>query len=348
MNIALICAYPASTNPGMISVDLSFEELLKSIKNLNFTKFCLEKKLGYTFLEDTSQLDNYDKIIYWGDFLHWLNYASNDWYLRIKKSNPDIDKDELIRKWYSLALLENDKHLQDKCITFGTSLYGINSLQLSNNRYFNSLKNFLINSELVLMRDFLSANLISQITGKQGLFGCDCAFLLETPNITKQDSNYIAYSFGRSGYSNELNIFAEKISKISKLPLVKIDWLKKGVSLTDLFDYIKIIKNASFTITDIYHFSITSWRENTPCLCIGKGSSYPRNTLSDKKKEILYMQMFALHNYCYVEKILENDDQYVKESFLNITNLNSNQLIFNFIKNQKDKSLDLLLKSLEK
>lgn len=34
MNVALICAYPASSNPGMISVDLSFEKVTSKVNNL--------------------------------------------------------------------------------------------------------------------------------------------------------------------------------------------------------------------------------------------------------------------------------------------------------------------------
>jgi hypothetical protein len=197
------------------------------------------------------------------------------------------------------------------------------------------------------MRDAISANLISQISNKENTFGCDCAFLLETSNNENKDGQYIAFSFGRSGYDSELRDFATQISKSLNLPLVEINWLKKGTSTGDLINHIKVIKNATFTITDIYHFSITSWREKTPCLCIGKGSSYPKNTLSDKKKEILYMQHFASHNYCYVEKVLEKNQQYTEECISNITNSKSNQLIFESIEKQRTKAINLLLENLK-
>jgi hypothetical protein len=347
MQVALICAYPASSNPGMISVDLAFNTIANSIETLKYTKFCLENKAGYVFLENLSQLEKYDRIVYWGDFLQWIEYAENDWYRRIQKSSLGVSKDDLMNRWYSLILLENRPDLQKKSIIFGSTLYGLNSKLLSNIRYFNHLKKLLDNSKLVLMRDAVSSNLVSQISEKTISYGCDCALFLDFQKTERNDKKYISFALGRSGYDSEIRKFVNDISKITKIPTFEINWLKKGTSVEDLKSHLEIMRKSIFSITDIYHFSVSSWREGTPCLCIGRGASYPLNTLSDKKKEIFYFQNFSIHNYCYVEKILENNESFLETCISNITDDISNNFTIEQIKKQKEKSLSLLLENIK-
>ena len=89
-----------------------------------------------------------------------------------------------------------------------------------------------------------------------------------------------------------------------ELPLATLNW-QNPIGLAGLGDMLAIVKQADYVVTDIYHLAVSAWREGVPALCVGNGGSYPQSTVSDKKKEILYGQIFASDMYLYVEEILD-------------------------------------------
>ena len=146
MKIALICAHPAGTNSGMISVDASFNTVRKQLaSSVEVTRFCSWRSvskgetLTYEHYYSQDQLKDYDLIIFWGDFLQWIGYCNTDWLVKSKSMNMPLSESEMIDLWYSLFLLEGNIELQKKTILFGGTLYGLNSKQLSNNRYCTAL-----------------------------------------------------------------------------------------------------------------------------------------------------------------------------------------------------------------
>lgn len=342
MNIALVCACPAGTNTGMISVDLAFESL--NLKNVSVTRFCswknISKKtsidLEYTELTNISQLENFDKIIFWGDFLHWIEYFKKDWFNKTIKQNPAITFNDASDVWYSLYLLENRIDLQRKTIIFGSTLYGLNSNSFVDSRYLSALKSLYSNCQISMHRDIFSTNFIKQLTAGIGNseFGCDCSLLLDSSSyvdtvISNQD--YFLYSFGRSGQTELLTKFVFDLGKaIGKKP-VELKWLSKGTGVNYLIDSIKKIKGSSFIITDIYHFALNSNRENIRTICIGNGNSKIVDTLSDKKKEIFYSQHFQNQNYIYVESIKTLYKETTKETITLLSNTDSFDCSFNFL-----------------
>jgi hypothetical protein len=316
IKIALICAHPAGTNNGMISVDAAFHRIEMLLNNkIEVTRFCSWRKLSkgdllnYEHYYSADQLIDYDKIIFWGDFLQWIGYAKNDWIDKSKKMNLSDNDKKLIDIWHSLFLFENNPKLRKKTILFGGTIYGLNSTQLADSRYLNNLTNLLNDSLFVKLRDIYSGNFVSQLSNKKDAFGCDCALLFNSEHIKDQSvvnqEPYFLYSFARSGKELELENFSKMIERELKISRKFIPWIAKGAGLESLEKNITLIKNSKFVITDIYHLSVNSWREGIPAIGIGNGSSIVENTLSDKKKEVFYNQMFGSNYYLYLEDIID-------------------------------------------
>lgn len=364
IKVAVVCAYPAGTNPGMLSVDLAFESIIgSSINPMTVERFCygrnLDKsgpiRLKYTELHNVAQLEEFDRIVYWGDFLHWRGYAINDWLSRAQGRHADWSDEKLLDQWYELYLLENRPDLQSRAICFGGTFYGLDSRDLVDERYQTALTFLYNNARAVLMRDCWSAHFARQLAPAHNqTFGCDCALLLDSPAITTPqalpEQPYMLYSFGRSGQNQLLEQFAQRLSDHMGLELVNLEWLQKGIGQETLGKKIYLIQHAKFVLTDIYHCAITAWREHCPVLCIGNGASRIESSLSDKKKEIFHAQIFAGENYVFVEEIINpaSWNKGLLQKFANLVcNDSTNQIIFGAVLFQAQQAKQNLLKALE-
>lgn len=329
MKVGVICAFPAGSNTGMLSVDLAFDSLVSKIdKNISVTRFCPWRALNKTdripleYVEYTTvdQLMEFDHIIFWGDFLHWITYAEHDWSNRGKNKNPEQSQENIIDSWYDLCLLENNQELRERTIIVGGTVYGLNANHLTNQRYITALKNLYRDSRSAMVRDFFSRYFLEQIVQRPIKVSGDCALLLDSHAIisaypeTKKDipeTPYAVYAFGRSGSVDVLERYAQDIAEKAQIKLVKLDWLKKGTGIRDLARRVNLIKNAEFIITDIYHCAVNSYREKKPVICIGLANSRIKDTLSDKKKEVLHFQLFAQTRYRYLEDVVRAFDKEV-------------------------------------
>jgi polysaccharide pyruvyl transferase WcaK-like protein len=350
--IAVICAYPKH-NPGMYSVDLGLGSIVNTLEKVKVTRFNIQDnysiksdlyKLKYNLLYDAAQLENFDKIIIWGDFLLWLLYGKHE---ILSKQRKNLTYDQIFEKWSNLIFLKNRPDLQKKVIIYGTTLYGINSEQLSNNDYLSMLSELCDNAQSISFRDVFSANFISQISQNKNVsYRVDCAFHFNTDKILKniQDSPYLCYSFGRSGCDAKLEEFAKEVANSMNLNAVNLNWLDKS-GLPGLINKISVIKGSSGLITDIYHCGITGMRESVPVIGIGMGASTISSTLSDKKKEVFFTQSFANQNYIYAESILnpENKTNLIADTCLKLSNSHAHEIINSFIKKKTESDKDSLI-----
>ncbi len=330
-NYAAICAFPCYLNPGMLSVDLAVTAFFrKHLPQARLTLYNAEEpidirandyRLVHELYKSPEQLRDYDRVLYWGDFLHWLPYAATDWAKRVRVRDPSITQQTAIDLWYRLFLLEGESAaLHEKTLVFGGTLYGSNGQEWGDVRYRAALTALYRSAQLVLTRDALSAAFVDTITAlPRPALGCDSALLLDADAVlpmawaaesirTELPERYVACSFGRSGHQAELRDFANAVAKARKLPLVWIDWQHSLYGLGALAGRIALLRRAELVITDTYHMSVTGWREKVPVIGVGHAVSYGRSTLDDKKKEIFYRQIMASHLYCYVEDILRAKD----------------------------------------
>ncbi len=321
--IAVVCAYPAGENPGMLSVDLAFGSVARTLPEpVEVNYFCGEGPfelradqtlLQYQHLARREQLLSHDRIVYWGDFLHWIGYFENDLKYRASRRDPGADLEQVRNAWYDLFLLEGASAADmAKVVVFGSTLYGLDARQLAAPRYHQALGTLYRHASTVLMRDQVSANYVSQIARDEAnAFGCDCALLLDPAplkayqKIEVPPGDYLVYSVGRSGANRALQGLAAEIAQRRRLKLVNIDWLGNPLGVPALADRLAVIRGARLVVTDIYHMGVSAWREGVPVLGIGQGASQVHGTLSDKKKEIFFRQIFASAYYLFVEEILQ-------------------------------------------
>ena len=325
MSIAFICALPTGLNPGMISVDLGIKRFLDTTglsAAHEATLFCTEQELqvksrsgqilDYKYLSEAWQLHDYDYIVYWGDFAHWIEYSRKEWMKRgiNKKLSPQEAED----KWYSLYFLEKNAELVGKTIIYGGTLYGLNSTQLSSRRYLSNLISFFGGCKGAYFRDIYSVNFISQLSGNLscGLSG-DCATIQHIrttdwhisvkPDTSKRKK--IGVAIGRSGKPELLNQFSEHLASQLKAETVNIDWLNsRGI---DGFNYcLEKLQECDYVFTDIYHCGVNSISLGIPTISTGLTSQEANHTLSDKKKEIFFRQHLMSEYYFPTEAILDS------------------------------------------
>jgi hypothetical protein len=373
-NIALVCALPVLSNSGMLTVDLAFETVRAQLPDCNIVRFCASQYINrdgvmpivYNPLTNVEQLEPFDLIIYWGDFMQWIKYGATyvgDQGLQELVAQQGISlaeaKSQVLDNWYSTYLLEGRKDLQKKAIVYGSTLCGIDSAQLANARYKSALTKLYKNAKLVLVRDMVTSHVVSQlIKSNHYFYGGDCALLLDPvtieSNLELTENNYFVYSFGRSNLGTELEDLCMEISKKSGIKAVKVPWLDPRLSVDSLMQSLSVIRNAKFAVTDIYHFSVNSWREKVPTLTFGRAASYAnQGTLPDKKKEIFNTQIFAMNYYQYLEdfekKFINNaaKEEYAVSCIKKAT-LQDPSNIFNAIAYQKATSLKTLIGCIKK
>jgi len=369
MRIALICAHPAGTNTGMVSVDFAFEYLInRFLQSHEIVRFCswrhlqFESKDSMTYhrLYDIGQLENFDRIIYWGDFLHWLGYAKHDWHSKSKVLTPDLSDNEIQDLWYQLYLLENRPDLQSKTIVFGSTIYGLHADELSDIRYRQALTSLYKNAIACYMRDIVSAHYVQQLVPeKTQTFGCDCALLLESNEFVtgygfaNNRNPYMVYSFVRSKANEQLIKFANSMADSQGLDAVDLSWLTKGAGIQTLFEKVNLIQQSQFVITDTYHCAVNAIRERKPTICFSRGAQHVHTSVSDKKKEFFFKQIFGERRHLFVETLLDNLESqksyelYVANQIESINNQAITDIINNTVEQQTTRALQRLLEAIE-
>jgi hypothetical protein len=184
--VAIVCAYNMNQNTGMISVDaaaLSLFSRAPLASEYKPTFFITGRpeyvrdapscgEIQYASLIDPGQLEPFDKILYWGDFLHARRY----WQI--------AGLDEVLA--HRCLLLSSSKQaLRSKVVSFGSSLY-INTLEdQADETYTQPIGKLYRDAAAVLTRDPISADHAMRLSGyeKTGTLGVDCAFLLDSSHV---------------------------------------------------------------------------------------------------------------------------------------------------------------------
>lgn len=317
MRIAVVSAFPFLSNPGMITVDRAVVDVLQDAGiECDIDFFCLEKAftldlgylaIDYNHLDRADRLDGYDRILFWGDFLHWKNYVLRDVVPRMTRSGAANSPSAVVDAWYQRIMLEGRADLQRKSIIFGSTVYALTATDLADDRYAAALSALYANARLVRLRDVMSAGFAAQFVGDgRDYLGCDCAFFLKRRDGSAANdgarSGHIAFAFGRSGSTVLYKGFTDLLAGMAERRTLDLGWLGQTRPL-EIDHKLLDIRNAAFVVTDIYHVAVTAMREGIPLLCFARGTAATDTTLADKKKEILMSQHFARRNLVHQEII---------------------------------------------
>lgn len=331
MKVAAICAPSKSHNTGMLSVDLAAMSLFPRTSPHTLKLFNVEEEhtvpslsgpvLHYEKLSRQSDLNEFDRVIYWGDFLQSRAYHRRNVHKRGEARGHSIEfsEDSIV---YPLLLLENaPKEILEKTIFFGNSVYINRLTDEADERYLSAISRVYAESRLVMLRDPISAFYAMRYSGgmrHDSTSGIDPSFLLSPfDDVRWQQSTplvertRLGYSFGRGPAKDadslaKMNAFVRAVAdNVGATDIVNLSWLKsrKEDPVQGLLKKLSTINSCRAVVTDTYHCAINALREGIPAICIGDGAESPTSTLSDKKKEILYLMFNIKDLYVFVERL---------------------------------------------
>ncbi|NGP18514.1 polysaccharide pyruvyl transferase family protein [Devosia aurantiaca] len=253
----------------------------------------------------------YDVVLIWGDFLHSRHFHT-DVTLSVKQKYPGRQTDEIENTIYKCLMMEGQPStVLDRTICFGGSLYINGPCDDWDHRYRSAVERLYSQARLVLTRDPVSAAFARMYGARGATLGVDASFLLEPSGRLQANASQIGYSFGRGIANSHLaRIRTDRlVSAIRKdgnfSKIVNLRWLEKTdmPPMVNLQQKLEQITNCALVVTDTYHCAINAWREGVPAFCVGLGTEYAENTLSEKKKELLYSMFNARDFYVYAERI---------------------------------------------
>lgn len=336
-NIAVICALPPERNTGMATVDLSAHSVLPRLaEGHNITLYALGKPgkwsyqpgelpYGYTNIRDNrEQFLSSDVFIYWGDFVHSRSYWEIDHQWEgTSAERADTLKAEVAEYLFLTGVAEADLK---RAVAFGGTIITNEAEDDLDKSYTGKFRRLFSNAGATLLRDALSAAKISPLRpGDDATLGCDCAFLLQDSDLEQlpdftlaSERRGVGVFFGRSPSRYKMMAFSQLIGRALGEQCSWIAWFRhyRRMRLTgrvfgfDIPDHqpsagalLGQLSGYRFIVTDTYHVCVNAWRLGIPAICIGAGATVSTNSLSDKKKEILFEMYGARSFYVFLEDI---------------------------------------------
>jgi len=295
-DFAIICAANINKrNSGMYSVDLAaqhyFSKLGRSY-DLCMTQGDSEVgNLRFRKLRTPEDLRDYKNIVYWGDFQNNPLWGANDYSDKEIAYEGVASREDAFSNWANRYLLLH-RHIGSdaRVYAIGGSFMGARKY-LSDPAISQPFLDFLSSAKRIIVRDSASYRLLSTLTHNPRIMqGFDCAALLSLPPGSK--GNFFVYSFRRTLGKEDGRRLARAVEKSTGLKAVAINWLGRKPRYRSLHGNFvrnsRLISQAQFALTDIYHFSVNSFSRGTPALCIGTREGDFQSTLDDHKKFVLY------------------------------------------------------------
>ena len=336
--IAVICALPPERNTGMLTVDLAAYVTISKLVEPNIVQFYTYGKLSqysypesdipFKYMDVVDNSEEYlssDVFLFWGDFLHSLSYLEKDrgsWNKSLtRESQAGFQSDY----YKHIFLSQLDQERVSRAIIFGSTVITNRAEDDLDETYRISSERLFKNAAGVFFRDALSASKVSPLRGLDPSLACDCAFLLKDADLNQfagfemaEQRHGIGVYFGRTKSKFLMLLYTRLLATQLGEPTRWIPWFfsrRKVRLLARLFGYEvpehhidpgKILSDLSgckFVVTDTYHVCVNAWRLGIPAVCIGLGSATADNSLSDKKKEILFEMYGARSFYIFAEQL---------------------------------------------
>ena len=295
------------------------------------------KSLPFEYLTLETDGDSYfssDIFSFWGDFAHSRSYLTFDRGViagRLSTATPDTNDSQYQQHFADFAkylfLTELPDAKRRSSLVFGSTIITNTATDDQDELYANCFREFFSNVKAVYFRDAISAAKISPLRGAEATLGCDCALLLEDEDLNQLHGFKMAelrrgvgVFFGRSPHKLRMMLFSRAVGMalgekcrwihwlpwdLSKWKRLQCRWFgyevregaeEPGVLLSQL-------SSCKYVVTDTYHVCVNAWRLGIPAVCIGEGGKMPWNSISDKKKEVLYSMYGASAFYIFNEQL---------------------------------------------
>ncbi|KAB2309189.1 hypothetical protein F8A87_10365 [Betaproteobacteria bacterium SCN2] len=295
-DFAIICAANISKrNSGMYSVDLAAQQYFSGLGR-SFD-LCMTQgdgvvgSLRFRKLRTPEDYLDYKNIVYWGDFQNNPLWGANDYCNKEIAYEGVTDREIAFQNWANRYLLLPRMIGNDADVyAIGGSFMGAQEY-LSDPAINQPFLYFLSSAKRIIVRDSASYRFLSALSHNPGILqGFDCAALLRMPAARK--GSFFVYSFRRTIGKEDARRLVRAVEKATGFKGVAINWLGRKPRLRsphgNFVRNSRLISQAQFALSDIYHFCINSFGRGTPALCIGTREGDFRSTLDDHKKFVLY------------------------------------------------------------
>ena len=283
----------------MYSVDLSALHFFQKL-NVTHDFFCAipsMRKYGdlyLNYLHSPCQLEEYDIIVFWGDFTTNPMYGVNEFVRQDMFLRGSSGTKESFARWASL-FLPPDADDGKTYLSIGQNFQSIRSFlnwPMPAQELCRRYQRF----EHIFTRDSYSFDELNDILeGMDGRLslGMDCAFLLN-PAVKQPNPRPLVYCsfFGRTRFQNR-PAFDHLLRDRGFESVSVSDWLalREHRPHWQYRKNLERMRSSSLAVSDTYHFIINAIMENVPVIGLGEQSAYPRDTLSDFKKDILFKDL---------------------------------------------------------
>lgn len=335
MRIAVICAFNPNQNTGMCTVDRSARRFFAQVPDAEVRYLVpgsVERidagdpeldGLYRPLQDDPAYPDGYDLIVFWGDFLHSYIYWNEDLRNRLKRDGI-VRTDEEARAFADRYLLlgEADDETLSKVVIVGSTTVADDLEAVQDAAYLAGLERLVAGAALVRFRDPVSAFRLGHLSRRRdSLGGTDTAFLHMWRNAFRPAgrNRTVGFHFLRSRHRERrlFTLFLWLLKRRLKVDLQWVQWSKmKGdrrlMALSLPCDetrpavdrQLEQLAACDFVISDVYHVCINAWAQGVPAICLGYGAQREGHSLGSKKKELLYMGMYAHARYLFWEELL--------------------------------------------
>ncbi len=237
--------------------------------------------------------EDFDFILFWGDFLHSEHYATSC-VGPLDLELLDISSSEATARLSNNLFLSNvaDSHLKRVYIC-GQSLLHNSATAYLNKQYVNELTRLYTESSCAWVRDLPSAQCVAEMTAnpRRNYLGPDVASLVSLlPQFSADlpdNRDKIAVCFGR-GLQGDSSCykFAATLSHFLALTCQEFPWLfveskdpeshSANTVQKNIVHVLQELRTFRAVLTDIYHLSVIAWALGIPAVCIiGHESKIP-------------------------------------------------------------------------
>jgi hypothetical protein len=355
--VCAIVATPPGFNTGMVAVELALQTFVRRhrlaagfevkrlcafeerLASLSPERRALELRradagVDSSPLHSLAELDQYDAILYWGDFLHMAQYLRS-FGRHFARLNPQL-AGECAGSLERVLLLEGATEATlRKAISFGSCLAFNNVADALDPAYGPKLSRFVRGAAQVWVRDVFSAAQVARergdLAGRGRYWGPDCAQLLDgvgSLDGTSTSPQCLVF-FGRSrSLSSALHGFCVRLAAAHGAELAWLPWGSTGgfpqlatgerwaptvlrldpeATATEM---IHQVARARIVVSDTYHLCVIAWTFGVPAICIAETlDDGPTSVNSGRrfawrdKRETFYSQYDALDLFVHSREL---------------------------------------------
>ena len=277
-NVSIFCAHPP--------FKMGYYKFKKVGINIGLKKEWSEGKVTKKSYGNPQQLNEFERIVFWGDFTLNPEYCVNDFADYDVRFGISADRGEAIKRWRNIFSTRNFSG--PEIITFGQNF--LHETLSYGNEFFGDVKYMLSGTSLALPRDSKSTENIKSLGVENCtvIQACDPAMLKILKHEPRREKDFFVYYFSRSILKNADELISSVSKKLNLEARELKNWNRANEDYEDRWKNLSdLIKESRFLITDTYHCAVNAISLHKIPLVISNPSASQSGTLGDFKKKVL-------------------------------------------------------------